>query len=205
MDAKDSSIPPKPEETKAESGGAEADVVEDPATFNKLESLLKDNNIEYTLTTHEPTKTSQESADVRGATLESGAKAMFIVDHSKKLNLVYFLCVMSAAKRLNWKRIKGMIGTKKLRLATIEEVIAQTGCVSGAVPPFGSLFDAHTYLDKSLIEQGDTMNFNAGLRTHSINMNIKDYLELENPREGNFVEKEESDEATPATTEKQQS
>ena len=68
-----------------------------------------------------------------------------------------------------------------------------TGCVNGAVPPFGSLFGAHTYLDKSLIEQGDTMNFNAGLRTHSINMKVEDYLNVENPRQGNFVEKDDPD------------
>ena len=105
----------------------EGEIGENPATFEKLEELLKENSIEYALTTHEPTKTSQESADVRGVTLARGAKAMLIVDHSKKLNLVYFLCVLSAAKRLNWKRIKGMVGTKKLRLATVEEIVDKTG------------------------------------------------------------------------------
>ena len=65
--------------------------VENPATFDKVVEMLTSNHIDYTLTTHEPTRTSQESADVRGATLASGAKAMLIVDHSKKLNLVYFL------------------------------------------------------------------------------------------------------------------
>ena len=77
--------------------------VENPATFDKVIQLLTENKIDYTLTTHEPTKTSQESADVRGATLASGAKAMLIVDHSKKLSLVYFLLVMSAAKKISWK------------------------------------------------------------------------------------------------------
>ncbi|CAI2381990.1 unnamed protein product [Moneuplotes crassus] len=164
---------------------------EDPATFNKVEELLKENEVEYTLTIHKPTKTSQESADVRGATLASGAKAMFIVDHSKKFNLVYFLCVMSAARKMNWKRIKGIVGTKKLRLATVEEVFDKTGCVSGAVPPFGKLFDAHTYVDNSLIEQGDTINFNAGLRTLSINMKTEDYVKVEDPKLCNFVQNEE--------------
>ena len=179
----------KDEEVKATPADEDS---EDPTTYEKLKDMLDENSIEYKLTTHEPTKTSQESADVRGATLESGAKAMLIVDTSKKLNLVYFLWVMSAARRLSWKKIKGMIGTKKLRMATVEEVIQKTGWVSGAVPPFGSLFDAHTYLDNSLIEQGEYINFNAGLRTHSVHMKVQDYLNLEKPKEGNFVEKEET-------------
>lgn len=92
---------PKPEEPSQEE--AKEEIKEDSATFERLEEVLKENDVEFSLTTHEPTKTSQESADVRGATLASGAKAMLIVDHSKKFNLVFFLCVMSAAKRLNWK------------------------------------------------------------------------------------------------------
>mmetsp|Transcript_7516 Transcript_7516/g.8488 ORF Transcript_7516/g.8488 Transcript_7516/m.8488 type:complete len:130 (+) Transcript_7516:1-390(+) len=119
-------IPPQKEALSAE-GEESKDVEENPATYERLIELLKENNIEYKLTTHKPTKTSQESADVRGATLASGAKAMLIVDHSKKFNLVYFLCVMSAARKISWKKVKGIIGTKKLRLATVEEVIAKTG------------------------------------------------------------------------------
>ena len=96
--------------TEEEENATEEDIkdsidnwVENPATFDKVVEMLTSNHIDYTLTTHEPTRTSQESADVRGATLASGAKAMLIVDHSKKLNLVYFLCVMSAAKKISWK------------------------------------------------------------------------------------------------------
>ena len=37
------------------------------------------------------------------------------------------------------------------------------------------------------------MNFNAGLRTHSINMKVEDYLKIENPKTGNFVETEDPD------------
>ena len=104
--------PPSGPQEPASDGEEDKEMEENDETFQKIEKLLDENNIEYSLTTHEPTKTSQESADVRGVTLASGAKAMLIVDHSKKFNLVYFLCVMSAAKRLNWKRIKGIVGTK---------------------------------------------------------------------------------------------
>ena len=37
------------------------------------------------------------------------------------------------------------------------------------------------------------MNFNAGLRTHSINMRVEDYVKVENPKVANFIEKEDPD------------
>jgi Ala-tRNA(Pro) deacylase len=96
---------------------------------------------------------------------------MFCVDTSKKLHPVYFLAVLAAHRKIDWKKFRGLIGTKKVGLVKLEKVQELTGCVNGAVPPFGSLFDAHTYCDESLIEQGDTINFNAGLRTKSMQMN----------------------------------
>ena len=92
MEGKDININEKTTQDNVdESKESDSSVDEDPATFTKLEEFLKEKVIEYNLTTHEPTKTSQESADVRGVTLDSGAKAMLIVDHSKKFNLEFFL------------------------------------------------------------------------------------------------------------------
>ena len=54
------------------------------------------------------------------------------------------------------------INKKKLRLADAATVKRSTGCIPGAVPPFGSIFEGvSTYVDNSLKEQGDTINFNA--------------------------------------------
>jgi Ala-tRNA(Pro) deacylase len=64
---------------------------------------------------HEPTKTSEESANIRGATLASGAKAMLLKDGKTGL---YLLAIISAARKLSWKKIRSLIGSKKLNLAT---------------------------------------------------------------------------------------
>ena len=74
------------------------------------------------------------------------------------------------------------VNKKKLRLATPDVVKDVTGCLPGAVPPFGSLFEGvTTYADKSLQEQGDSINFNGGLRTHSFGISVADYLAVEKP------------------------
>ena len=58
----------------------------------------------------------------------------------------------------------------------------------GAVPPFGSVFGVQTYMDPSLMEQGEIINFNVGLRTHSVTMKGADYLEIEKPKVLKFTD-----------------
>lgn len=159
----------------------ESEPEENPAVFEKLCAKLTEKGVEYTVTEHEPCKTSEESAKVRGVSLASGAKAMLCEDFSKKLEKDYWLVVLSAAKKIDWKKLRVIIGTKKFQLVKLESVFGITGCINGAVPPFGSLMGLHTICDKSLIDQGDSINFNAGLRTRSISMKTEDYIKFENP------------------------
>ena len=60
--------------------------------------------------------------------------------------------------------------------------------MTGAIHPFGSLFGLKTYVDNSLIKQGDTINFNAGLRTKSFRITVKDYLAVEQPVLADYTE-----------------
>ncbi len=69
----------------AASGGAgaaptapEVEVEEDAATHTAVLALLAHAGVPFTTLTHAPTRTSEESAAVRGATLASGAKAMLL-------------------------------------------------------------------------------------------------------------------------------
>jgi len=137
------------------------------------------------MTTHRPTKTSEESAQVRGVTLASGAKAMLL---KQEKDNIFLLIVLSAARKVSWKLVRQMVGTKKVNLAPPEDVKTLTKCIPGAVPPFGSLWGVKTYVDQSLFSQGPTINFNAGLRTTSFSMSGEDYKKVENPTIGEFTE-----------------
>ena len=95
---------------------------------------------------------------------------------------------MSAACKFNNKLVKEVLKSKKIKFAELEKVFEITKCFNGAVPPFGSLFNIKTYIDNSLINQGDEINFNAGLRTKSVSMSISDYLKLENPEVSTFCD-----------------
>ena len=120
---------------------------------------------------------------MRGVSLGSGAKAMLIKDCGKSLkvpDVQFYLAVLSAARRFSNKDFKKLIGVKNIKFATPEEVKKVTGCIPGAVPPFGSLFNEKviTYVDHSLAEFDD-INFNCGLRTHSFQISFAHYKQVE--------------------------
>ena len=154
--------------------------MEDEGTFNRVVALLSGRPV--TVTEHEAVRTSEEAAKVRGSTLESGAKAMLLFDGAK-----FVLAVMSASRKLDSKLFKKIIASKSLRFASEEEVLNTTRCIPGAVPPFGSIFGVATYMDTSLRAQGDSINFNAGLRTRSVTMSVQDYISVENPTIAEFT------------------
>ena len=110
---------------------------------------------------------------------------MLLKENSSKSaenSLLFTLAVMSASKKFSWKLVKKVLKIKNMRFATPEEVFQVTGCRPGAVPPFGSVFGVSTIVDESLKLQGETINFNCGLRTHSMRLKVDDYLSIEKPK-----------------------
>ena len=81
---------------------------------------------------------------------------MLIKDCGKTLTLEgvpYYLAIMSASTRFSSKQFKKIINCKNIRFATPQEVFETTGCLPGAVPPFGKIFGLKVYVDRSLSKQ----------------------------------------------------
>lgn len=165
---------------------------ESPATFEKIKALLGADKITFDLTTHKPVLTCEEAATVRGVNLASGAKAMLIKDVGKKLVLEgvpYYLAVLSASTRFSSKAFKKLIKCKSIRFASPEEVFQTTGCLPGAVPPFGKFLSVPLWVDRSL-GKNEKINFNCGLRTTSMSMSYSDWFKFEEPTWNVFTEEE---------------
>mmetsp|Transcript_31115 Transcript_31115/g.43125 ORF Transcript_31115/g.43125 Transcript_31115/m.43125 type:complete len:218 (+) Transcript_31115:139-792(+) len=146
-------------------------------------SLLASSRLHFSTLAHLPARTCQESAQIRGASLESGAKAILL--HTKTpiagCSTPYCLAVMSASAKMDSKKMKKVLKTKSLRFATSEEVWEVTRCRPGAVPPFGSIWGIMTICEQSLLDLPH-INFNAGLRTFSVlGLNTSAYVQIENP------------------------
>ncbi|KYK24245.1 hypothetical protein AYK26_06935 [Euryarchaeota archaeon SM23-78] len=148
--------------------------------FDKIKAFLDENNVSYEFKKHEPVRTSEEAAAVRGDDIKIGAKAMILKADNK-----FVMLVLSAAKRIDSKRVKEILNVKSLRFATPDEVMEKTGCEPGGVPPFANVFGLDLLVDKS-ITQNEFMAFNAGERTKSLKIKTQDYLRLLKPRVEEF-------------------
>ena len=163
--------------------------VENPATCERVLALLASHAATFSRLTHPPTLTSAQSAAVRGVDVHSGAKAMLCKlpkDVGTGPNAAYVLCILCADLTVDWAALRALLGVKKSSLASLEDVSRLTGCLSGAVPPFGSLFGVTTLVDESIVGL-TAINFNCGLRTESVcGLPVAQYLAIEAPRRGRF-------------------
>ena len=140
---------------------------ETDATRKVLEHL-DSLGIAYEKLEHEPVTTSEAAAGARASRLEEGAKALVV-----KAKDEYYHLIISAAARLDNKKLRHIIGSRKLRFANEDEVFDLTGCRPGAVPPFGNLFGLPVYMDNLLLAE-DTVYFNCGSHTVSLRMARQD-------------------------------
>ena len=150
------------------------------SVFERIKALLDAGGIAYQVMDHEPVYTSHQAADVRGTTVEQGAKAMVMKADRRPV-----LVVLASHLRVDTRRFKQLYGVKDLRLASPEEVEQLTGLKPGSIPPFGNAMELPTYVDRSLLDN-DRIAFNAGLHTRSIVMACRDYITLVRPEIGEF-------------------
>lgn len=147
-----------------------------PDVYGSIKSLLSQHSISYRELTHEPTRTSEESAKARGEDLSIGGKAILL-----KVGDAFRLFVLGAARKLDSQKIKVHFAEKKLRFATPKELQEMTTLVPGAVPPFGRpVTDFDLCVDVS-VTKNTKIAFNAGSLTVSIVMDMTDYLKVATP------------------------
>lgn len=143
--------------------------------FERIEQLLKSQQVDFQVTRHSPVYTSEEAARVRGVALSSGAKALIC-----KADQRFRMFVLPADRKLDGKLLRKSQGWKSLRFADRDEVLSLTGLLPGSIPPFGSLFQLPTTCDPRL-GLNRTINFNAGDHAISISMRYDDFVRVEQP------------------------
>jgi Ala-tRNA(Pro) deacylase len=142
----------------------------------RLEAWLREQGARYRLLEHAPVFTSAEAARVRGTPVEAGAKALVLLAAAAPVQVV-----LPGSRRVDNARVRALLGTRTLRFATPEELLALTGCVPGAVPPFGNLFGMPVLADAALAAR-EEIAFNAGSNDVSIVLAAADFLRLSGAR-----------------------
>jgi len=141
-----------------------------------IRALLSEHSVPFDELSHEPTRTSAESAAARGVSTDIGGKSLLL-----KVDGVFGIYVLSASRQLHGNQLRKQRRARRYRFATGEELAAITGLVPGCVPPFGRpIFDLPLYCDPSVFEQA-RIAFNPGSLTDSILMATSDWRRLVQP------------------------
>jgi Ala-tRNA(Pro) deacylase len=142
------------------------------ALTERLEQWLRESGVAFEIFEHAPVRTSEEAARVRGTPLEQGAKALVVRAEDRFVH-----CVLPAHLRADNAALRAIVGTRKLRFATRDELLELTGCEPGAVPPFGHLFGLPVLVDETLCAN-ERVAFNAGSNSVSIAMRADDLVRV---------------------------
>jgi Ala-tRNA(Pro) deacylase len=137
-----------------------------------IKQSLDRNGIDYQELEHEPVYTSKQAAEVRGESLDEGAKSLVL-----KIGNSFILVVLPGSKRLSSKKVKDLFNVSEFRFARPEEVVSVMGCEIGACFPFGSLVNLKTYVDKTLADN-EYICFNPGVHHKTIKMKFADYQKI---------------------------
>lgn len=149
---------------------------------NEIIRLLREQSMPFEHLLHKATPTSEDSARVRGTSLQEGIKSLILRGKNTKKN--YQLNIPSHLK-LDMKAVTEAVG-EKCEFETPENLLERFGLSVGAVPPFGNLLNVDTFYDNGL-QQNEKAAFNCGLTTESIVMNAKDLFTLVQPKFGPFA------------------
>jgi prolyl-tRNA editing enzyme YbaK/EbsC (Cys-tRNA(Pro) deacylase) len=81
---------------------------------------------EYKHVQHKETKTSQESAEIRGTELQQGAKCILLCNQED-----FVMATFSASLQLDSKKLKKILKWSSMRFATDEELFEKTKLKKG--------------------------------------------------------------------------
>lgn len=143
----------------------------------KLKEFLDSNAIKYMTIRHSPAFTAQEVAESAHIHGHQMAKVVILKVEGKMA-----MAVVGADHLVEIPRIQNAAGTTDIILADEREFKDLfPGVETGAMPPFGNLYDMDVYVSQSLAINKEIL-FNAGTHTELIRMTYADFVRLVNPK-----------------------
>jgi Ala-tRNA(Pro) deacylase len=128
--------------------------------------------IAYERFEHQPVRTSEEAARVRGCPVEDGVKAM-VLDCKRGDRQFYAIADIPADRKLDLKKLKEILKADEVKLCPLDKVESATGCAPGGVPPLGHTPKLPILADNRLFAR-QSSEFNAGLNTVSVRLKTSD-------------------------------
>lgn len=143
----------------------------------QLKEFLDANNVKYVSITHSTAYTAQEIAALTHVKGRDLAKTVIV-----KLGNEMAMAVLPASFRADLEHLKEGVGVDAISLASEAEFRARfPGCETGAMPPFGNLYEMQVFVDESLSKEKE-IAFNAGSHNELIRMAYADFERLVKPK-----------------------
>lgn len=143
---------------------------------NRLKELLDKQGAYYGTMRHPYDVTAQETAAHTHTPGREFAKVVVVHFDSR-----FAMIVLPAHHRIDWVRLRRILGSETVRLANEEEMNRLfPDCETGAEPPYGGLYGMPTYLSSSMVGD-ERITFNAGTHEDVVRMWFRDYLRLAQP------------------------
>lgn len=143
----------------------------------RLSTMLEHEHVPYRTLSHPRDFTAQETAahtHVKGSRF---AKVVILVADDR-----YLMAVIPSHHRLQWGRMKTVLGAREIHLATEAEMrMIFPDCEVGAEPPFGSLYQLPVYMSNAIERTGE-IAFNAGTHEQVVAIKVEDFVRLVQPR-----------------------
>ncbi len=147
----------------------------------KLKEYLDNHQIKYVMIRHSLAYTMQEIASIAHVPGKDLAKAVLV-----HLDGNMAMAVLPATRHIDLPKLGGAAGAKTIRMATEPEFRDRfPECETGAMPPFGNLYDMPVYVD-AMLELDKVIAFNAGTHVELIQMHYADYARLVKPKIAKF-------------------
>jgi Ala-tRNA(Pro) deacylase len=148
----------------------------------KLKEFLDSKNIEYVSIYHAAASTAQRIAATSHISGKELAKTVMI-----KVSGKMAMAVLPASHNINFDLLKKIANDVKVELAgELAFVNLFPDCEVGAMPPFGNLYGMDVYVAEILSED-EEIAFNAGTHTELLRMSYNDFINVVNPKVGNFT------------------
>ena len=148
----------------------------------RLEQYLRENGAGFEVMTHSQAFTMQEVAAALHVPGKQVAKVVIVRADDDTAMLV-----LSAPSRLNTAKARDLLQVRKVRIAKEDEFSDLfPDCATGAMPPFGNLYDLPVYVDQSLAAEPNIV-FRIGTHRETMKVAYADFSRLAQPTVGEFA------------------
>ena len=137
--------------------------------------ILEYSNIPYRLLPHKkPVYTCEIAAAERCVPLDEMIKCLVLIN--EKDNTPIMVCV-PADKRVSLSKVKKLISTKSLRMASDSEILEKTGFIRGSIAPIGVPDNLRIIAD-FLIQTKEKVNISTGDPSIGVEISFKDFNKI---------------------------